>query len=463
MRQEPGDTIAAISTPPGEGGIAVVRISGPDALEVSGKVFTACGKGTPSEHKTHTVRYGHARHPVTGETLDEVLLTVMRAPKTYTKEDVVEINCHGGNVSVRKVLEACITSGARLAEPGEFTKRAFINGRIDLAQAEAVMDLISSETSKAQRLALGQLAGGLSAKVEEIRLAVVDILALLELSLDFSQEDVDIPPLSEVALRVEKVLEDMEALSATAQGGMIIRSGASVVICGKPNVGKSSLMNALLRHDRVIVAPVAGTTRDVVEESINLGGAKVHISDTAGITDTRDRVEMEGIRRSREKLAAADLVIFMMDASCGVTEKDSAIYEAVKHKRTVIVMNKTDLGAAVSADKAAKIFGNKDVVEMSVLSGTGLEKLEDTLSRKLFSGNVPSAESPAVTNLRHLDCLEKASAAARKALDMILAAQSAELIAIDLGDTAHYLGLITGKSIEDDVLDRIFSGFCIGK
>jgi tRNA modification GTPase len=464
MNFEKNDTIAAISTSIGQGGIGTVRMSGPEALIVADAVFIPAGKGKPSEYPSHTIHYGHVRQPGTVETLDEALISVMRSPRTYTLEDVVEISCHGGQMSLKKVLNACLFAGCRIAEPGEFTKRAFVNGRIDLAQAEAVMDIISSETEKAQRLALGQLEGGFSAKVEEFREKLIGILALIELALDFSGEDVEMPSGAGVLSEIRKIDRDIAAFSGTARGGMIVRYGSNVVICGKPNVGKSSLMNALLKHDRVIVTPIAGTTRDVVEESIILDGVKVRLSDTAGIVDTEDRVEKEGIRRSREKLSSADLVIFMVDSSSGVTEQDIGIYNAAKNKKTVIAVNKTDLDEKVSARQAAEIFGNEDVIMISALKKRGLEELEKAVTKKLFSeSSLPSGESPVIMNARHADCIEKAVSATRKAMETAESGGNFELIATDIREAAHYLGLITGKTIEDDVLSRIFSEFCIGK
>ena len=458
------DTIAAISTSIGEGGIGIVRISGPEAGAVADAVFLSSDKKRPSGYPDHTIHHGNVKHPETGEVLDEALVSVMRAPRTYTAEDVVEINCHGGRMSLKKALGACLLAGARIAEPGEFTKRAFLNGRIDLVQAEAVMDIISSETEKAQSLALSQLEGGLSLEVEELREELLDVLALLELSIDFSQEDVDMPTAQEITSRIEKVIGGITVLAETSSGGMMFRLGASVVLCGKPNVGKSSLMNALLKHDRVIVTPIAGTTRDVVEECIDLNGVKVRLSDTAGIVETKDRVEIEGIRRSRKKLAAADLVIFMVDSAAGITEKDTDIYDAVKHKKTVIAVNKTDLESTLNAQEVAKVFGRDDAVMISALKKHGLEELESVISGKLFSeSSFPSGESPVIMNLRHKSCIDKAAELTRKALDVSMSGADPEILALDVDEAAYQLGLITGRSIEDDVINRIFSQFCIGK
>lgn len=458
------DTIAAISTGLGEGGIGIVRISGTEAFKVADAVFFSPSDRKLSSCPSHTIHYGEIRHPRTGEALDEALVSVMRSPRTYTTEDVVEINCHGGRVSLKKVLDACVLAGARVAEPGEFTRRAFLNGRIDLAQAEAVMDIISSETEKAQQAALGQLGGGLSDRIEKLREQLVETLALIELSLDFSDEDVERPAREEITSRVEKVLSGVTELLDTSSSGMMMRSGASVVLCGRPNVGKSSLMNALLRHDRVIVSPVAGTTRDVVEEYIDLNGVKVRLSDTAGMMDTRDRLELEGIRRSTEKVELADLVILVVDGNEGITEKDKSVYNAVKHKKIVVAANKADLGSGLSERSSREDLGNSPLVMVSAINGTGLEELEREIGTKLFpETRFHSGETPVIMRARHKECLEASAGFLREALKACETSGKDELAAVDIGEAVRHLGLITGKTIEDDVIRRIFSEFCIGK
>jgi len=457
------DTIAAISTAVGEAGIGVVRMSGDGALTVADRIFTSSKREAPSAFRSHTVHFGHIKAPG-GEALDEVLLTVMRSPRTYTAEDVVEISCHGGRTSMKRVLELCLRQGARLAEPGEFTKRAFLNSRIDLAQAEAVLDVIQARTDTAQKVAVRQLRGEFSEAVGAIRSSLVDILSSIELGIDFSQEDVSFPSHENITAKVSGAYEAVKGLLETSEKGIILREGADVVIAGRPNVGKSSLMNALLRHERVIVTPVAGTTRDIIEESVNIAGIKVRLSDTAGIIETRDRVELEGIKRSKERLAGADVVIFMVDSSQPLSEKDREIYGLVRGKDKVIVINKTDLERRFGTGEVEEEFpGEEEIVEASMFMRTGLERIEDALARKVFKGDINVPEGPVVTNVRHRDLLKRALDGIQRALGVTGKDYNGELLASDLNEAVHLLGLIIGESIDDDVLDRIFSQFCIGK
>ncbi len=410
------------------------------------------------------MRYGHIKSPSSGEIVDEVLLTVLRAPRTYTAEDVIEISCHGGTMSLKKVLELCLTEGARLAEPGEFTKRAFLSGRIDLSQAEAVLDIIKSETDTSRKVSVDQLRGVFSEEIRALRAAIVETLALIELTIDFSQEDVDFPEPEETIEKINDINQSLQKVLGTYDKGMILRQGASVVICGRPNVGKSSLMNALLKHDRVIVTPVAGTTRDVIEESIDLSGVKVRLSDTAGIIETRDRVEVEGIKRSKEKLEAADIVIFMLDYSRVFSEKDAAIFNTIKDKKVVVVVNKTDLSGKLRIKEVKEMLGVKNTVELSVLKNKGIEELEDAIAEKLFEGKSGIPEGPIVTNMRHKTLLEKAVRSMDRCIKEAIDKEfKSELVASDLNDVVYHLGLIIGESVSDDVLDKIFSQFCVGK
>lgn len=456
------DTIAAIATPLGEGGIGIVRISGPRALSVAQDLFHASSGKSISAFPSGTMHHGFIKVPGTGEVIDEVMVAVLKAPGTYTREDVVEINCHGGIMPLKKTMGLLISRGARVAEPGEFTKRAFLSGRIDLAQAEAVLDIINSETEASNRIAIDQLKGVFSSEIKEIRSDILDILSSIELTIDFSQEDVEFPRVKELAGRLDDACRKIGTLISTFDKGMILRQGASVVICGRPNVGKSSLMNALLRHERVIVTPVAGTTRDVIEESININGIKVRISDTAGIIETRDRVELEGIKRSRKKLEEADVVIFMVDASRELSSRDEEIFEAIRQKRTVLVANKTDLPVKVSGKDLEERFGER-MLGVSVLKNEGLEMVEDAVSEKLFGGDNSIPQGAVVSNLRHKELLDLASAGLERARRRFEEGFNGELLASDLNEAVHHLGLITGETVEDDILDRIFSEFCIGK
>ncbi|MBD3426625.1 MAG: tRNA uridine-5-carboxymethylaminomethyl(34) synthesis GTPase MnmE [Candidatus Omnitrophica bacterium] len=463
MQKIEHDTIAAISTPPGEGGIGIVRVSGKDAIAIARKVFRPARGASPSFSESHRVHYGRVFSPATEEVADEVLLTVMISPRTYTKEDMVEISCHGGAMPLSRVLDICLAEGARLAEPGEFTKRAFLNGRLDLTQAEAVLDIIRSKTDTARRVALRQLEGDFSGEVTSLREAFLETLAQIELTIDFSQEDVDFPSGGEISGRVERIRDKLKSLIGTSEKGMILREGASVVICGKPNVGKSSLMNALLRHERVIVTSVAGTTRDVIEEAVDISGIKVRISDTAGIIETQDRVEIEGIKRSREKLEESDVVLFVMDASRPLSEKDIGIYQTIKHKRHVPVLNKCDLPLAVKSAEVEGVCAGQKPVEVSALKKEGLEKLEKRLEEKLFKGDAQIPEGVLVTNARHRNALKEALKSVERSLGLLADTFNAELLASDLNEALSQLGRITGETVPGDILDRIFSQFCIGK
>ena len=457
------DTIAAISTPLGEGGIGIVRLSGDGSFAIVEKIFNPSGEMSFSSCASHTVWHGYIKTPGSGKVIDEVLVTVMRSPRTYTKEDIVEISCHGGIMPLKNVLEICLREGGRLAEPGEFTKRAFLNGRLDLSQAEAVLDIIKSGTDVSQRIAVEQLKGTFSREIRRVRDGIIEVLSRIELSIDFSQEDVEFQSGAHIIQSVNDIYRDVENILKTSEKGILLKTGASVVICGRPNVGKSSLMNALLRHDRVIVTPVAGTTRDVIEENINIGGVKVKVSDTAGIIETRDRVEIEGIKRSREKLAGCDIVVFMLDRNSPLSRKDEEIYGSLKDKKVVIVANKSDLPCELDIKKARLRLGSESIIEVSALKKEGLDKVEDAIADKLFNGKTEIPEGPIVTNIRHRDLLKKTEEILGKAGGMTAEDYNPELLASDLNEAVHWLGFIIGESVGDDILDRIFSQFCIGK
>lgn len=464
MNMGQNDTIAAISTPiSGGGGIGIVRISGPDAVNVADSIFENARKKRVSSFSSHTINYGHIISPQTKNILDEVLLTVMRAPNSYTAEDVVEINCHGGIIVLKKVLELCLKHGARLAEAGEFTKRAFLNGRMDLAQAEAVIDVITAETEFLQKSAIEQLRGAFSEKISLLRQKIIDLLSMTELAIDFSQEDVNFAENEEITKCVNDITRQIKNLAASAEKGMIARQGANVVICGRPNVGKSSLMNAFLRHDRVIVTPIAGTTRDVIEESVEIDGIKIRISDTAGIIETTDRVEIEGIRRSKEKLASAGIVIFLLDYNRSLSGQDKAIYDTIKDKKVIIVINKIDLPRKLSIRETEKEFGKNKPIKVSALKSEGLEKIEGAIINVLFSEKTGRPGLNEVVNLRHKEILDRTILVMERAVSLTGKKYNAELLASDLNEALTNLGLITGETVDDEILDRIFSRFCIGK
>ena len=458
------DTIAAIATPMGEGGIGIVRLSGKDSVKIAGNIFTSPKKTNISDSLKRTVHYGYIKNPSGGDIIDEVLLTVMRSPMTYTSEDVVEINCHGGAIPLKKVLELCLSQGARLAEPGEFTKRAFLSGRIDLTQAEAVLDIIKSRSEMAQRLAVEQLKGVFSEEMKRLRGMTLDILSGIELGIDFTEEDVSFTEGEKTGRDIADLHQAISKVLETADKGMIFRQGVSVVICGRPNVGKSSLMNALLKRDRAIVTPVPGTTRDTIEESLSISGVEVRLTDTAGITATNDMVEAEGISRSRERIDHAEIVIFMVDASRGMSDEDIEIFNLIREKKTIVVANKIDLPRLFSHEEAKGRFDSKSILEISVLKDKGLGGVEDMITEKMFDGdNIEISETPVVANLRHKEALKKALENIERAQQISGEKYNGELLASDLNGVVHYLGLITGETVEDDILDRIFSQFCIGK
>jgi tRNA modification GTPase len=458
----PDDTIAALSTPAGEGGIAIVRLSGCRALDIADRIFIPRSGGRPSESKTYTVHYGHVVDTERGtgdQLIDEALLTAMRAPKSYTREDTVEVNCHGGIQAAKRTLGMMLDCGARTAEPGEFTKRAFLNGRIDLVQAEAVLDIIAAKTEGSLRAAVSQLEGVLSERVDAIRVEIVDIAAQIEAAIDFPEEDTGAAA-SDIGKKTDNVLKDLKDLIDTFGEGMIFREGALAVICGKPNVGKSSLMNLLLKRDRVIVTPVPGTTRDTVEEMINLRGLPVRLVDTAGIGEAKDDVEREGVRRSRSSLNAADMVLLMLDASTGIEVADREILKMTEKKKRLVILNKIDLKEGRALEGPA---GIDDMIEISVLKRTNIELLEKAMVGMIWNSAFNQAESAMVTNARHKALLDKAHGNMASVADIVKDGLAPELAAVELSEAIFNLGLIVGRSVSDDVLDRIFENFCIGK
>ncbi len=453
------DTIAAISTPVGEGGIGIVRLSGPDALAILRNIFLRGRKRSAIRKlQPYHLTYGHVVDPETDQTLDEVLVAYMPAPWTYTRQDVVEINCHGGIVPLRRVLELCLRYGARLASPGEFTLRAFLNGRIDLAQAEAVLDIVRAKTAASLRVAVGQLDGRLSHEVHQVRAQMVDVLSWLEASVDFAEDE--IPP-RDVAPDLEKVQGRLERLLSTADQGIVYRQGVRTAIIGRPNVGKSSLLNALLRTSRAIVTPIPGTTRDTLEETLNLQGVPLVLVDTAGITaDAEDVIERLGIERSRAALAQADLALMVVDGSEPLTSADHDIAALLENKPSLLVINKCDLPVVIDVDG---FLPNLPRVRISALTGEGLDTLELAIVETVFSGQVLASDALLVSNPRHKDILQRAH-------DHVLAARQthaqglpADFVAIDLTAAVNALGEITGETLHEDLLETIFSNFCIGK
>ncbi|MCX5695945.1 MAG: tRNA uridine-5-carboxymethylaminomethyl(34) synthesis GTPase MnmE [Candidatus Omnitrophica bacterium] len=453
------DTIAAIATPVGEGGIGIVRISGKLALAIADKIFISPAGKLPSTLKTYTTHYGTI---VKGKkVIDEVILTIMRSPKSYTREDIVEINCHGGIVALRGVLDLVLASGARMARPGEFTKRAFLNGRIDLTQAEAVLDIIRAKTDSALKTGIEQLKGSLSKQINKYRELLLNILAQLEAGIDFPEELVSTEDLKTISRKLDEVHNGLEGLIKDSRLARILREGIHVVICGKPNVGKSSLLNALLKEERSIVTPIAGTTRDTIEEVIDIQGIPVRIVDTAGILEPRDLVEKEAVKRSKEQIAAADLIIILFDASKKLSPEDLFLIRKLKKKKVIALINKSDLKQKIEKGRLEKIF--KSVVDISAKKLINIDLLEKAIADLVYGGSVAQAESLLVANLRHRNMIQKAKiiiAQARESLDNSL---PAEFIAQDLKEALGHLDEVSGRKFSEDLLDKIFSEFCIGK
>ena len=452
------DTIAAISTPIGEGGIGIVRMTGPNAVRVLHQLFVPGSEPHPRRLEPRTLHYGHIVDPAAGEVVDEVLAAFMPAPCTYTRQDVVEINGHGGIVALRRILSLCLRQGARQAEAGEFTARAFLNGRLDLAQAEAVLDVVRAKTEVSLQAAVGQLSGRLSERVRAVRDSLVDVLAYLEASIDFAEDEI---PARDIGPELDQAQGSLARLLADADRGIIYRQGIRAAIVGRPNVGKSSLLNRLLRTSRAIVTDIPGTTRDTLEETLNLQGVPVVLVDTAGISaKTEDPIERLGIERSRAALAQADLALLVVDASQPLTGADRDIAALVRDKPAIVVLNKIDL---VEAWDTRSSILDAPCAPVSALTGEGLEGLEETIVETVFSGQVSAAEAPVVTSPRHKEALSRALDHVRAALDGHRTGQTADLVAIDLAAAVTVLGEITGQTASEDLIDAIFSNFCLGK
>lgn len=455
------DTIAAIATPHGESGIGIVRISGPLSERVATRLFRS--KKKLSRLKSHHLYYGEIIDPDNGKSVDEVLLTLMRKPQTYTREDVLEINCHGGYVVLRRVLEVVLGQGIRLAEPGEFTKRAFLNGRIDLSQAEAVVDVIRAKTAKSLKIANQQLKGDLSREIENLRERVVGSLASVEALIDFPDEEIDV---GEDTIRgdLEEAQRKVGELIASYEEGKIYRDGVSVGIVGKTNVGKSSLLNVLLKENRAIVTPIPGTTRDVIEETVNIQGIPVRLVDTAGIRRASNAIEREGVRLAKGKVAEADMVILVIDGSRSLDRYDWEIIDEVREKNTVIAVNKMDLPIKTSVEQVQALLPNTRAVEISALRNWGIDALKESIYCRLTGdGAGHEAGEVVVANTRHKRALEKSLESLRRAREGIEGRIPIELVALELRSCLDHLGEIRGETTTEEVLERIFSQFCIGK
>lgn len=456
------DTICAIATPIGEGGISIIRISGKDALDIASIIFKPKNNKDIKDMKTYTMRYGNVINKDNTEIVDDVILSYMRGPYSYTGENVVEINCHGGVVATNRVLNEIVKAGARLAEPGEFTKRAFLNGKLDLSQAEAVIDIIRAKTELSMKSAIMQSKGALSKEISELRKYLLNVLALIEYAVDFTEDDEDIIDdnlLYQIKDGINKTIERIKKLLKSADEGKIIRDGLNMVIVGKPNVGKSSLLNALLKEKRAIVTDIPGTTRDVIEEYINIEGIPIRIIDTAGIRDTEDTVEKIGVERSKEKIEEADLVVLMIDASREIDDEDKIIIDAIKDKKYITLLNKIDLNRKISDD----IIGNLScVIEISAKNEVGIDDLKDKIKELFFDGEIDS-ESLIISNTRHKQALYRALENCTTALEKVEANEFLDLISIYITSGMKSLGEITGDELEEDLLNKIFSEFCVGK
>lgn len=458
-------TIAAISTPIGEAGIGIVRLSGTSAINIVEKIFKNNKKKSIKELPSYTIHYGNIRNPHTDEIIDEVILSIMKAPRSYTREDVIEINCHGGIVPLKKTLELIIKYGAKLAEPGEFTKRAFLNGRIDLTQAEAVIEIIKAKTELSLKISMEQLKGGLSKKIEEICRELKELLAFLEASIDFpEEEDVILLSKEEKLKRVKNIIEKIEDFIISSEQGKFIKDGISVVIAGKPNVGKSSLLNILLKEDRAIVTSIPGTTRDVIEETISIDGIPVRLTDTAGIRKTENIIEIEGVKRSRVKLESSDLVLFVLDGSSCLDKEDFVIFNEVKDKKTIVAINKIDLKLGIEIEKIKEFLEAKKIIKISATKEIGIDELKKAIISEVFEGNIPVLDGGVIiTNLRHKIALEDTRESLLSCLKGFEENLSEEFICIDLRYALNSLGEIVGKTTNEDILNIIFSQFCIGK
>ncbi|PYI52697.1 tRNA uridine-5-carboxymethylaminomethyl(34) synthesis GTPase MnmE [Paenibacillus flagellatus] len=455
------DTIAAISTPAGEGGIAVIRISGPDSVGIADRIFSY--KGKLSDEPTHTVHYGHITHPSTGERIEEVLVTVMLAPRSFTTEDVVEISCHGGIISVKKVLDLVLEQGIRLAEPGEFTKRAFLNGRIDLAQAEAVIDLIRAKSDRAFKIALKQVEGSLSKQVKQLRHRLVELMAHIEVNIDYPEHDVEELTNAYIRDKCSAAIDELEKLLVTAEQGKILREGIVTAIVGRPNVGKSSLLNALAQDNKAIVTDIPGTTRDVIEEYVNLNGIPLKLLDTAGLRETEDVVERIGVERSRTALTDADLIVLVLNWNEPLHEDEKRLIEDVRDRQTVVVLNKTDLPQRTDVSYIERRFPAERIVRMSVKEQEGIETLGRAIGELFFGGQLETNDMTYVSNVRHIHLLKRAKSALEEAYRAADERVPIDMIQIDIRSSWEHLGELVGDAVGESLIDQIFSQFCLGK
>ncbi|MFP8645170.1 tRNA uridine-5-carboxymethylaminomethyl(34) synthesis GTPase MnmE [Priestia aryabhattai] len=458
------DTIAAISTPMGEGAIAIVRLSGEEAITIADRIFKSVSNKRLTDVASHTIHYGHIVDPKTEQVVEEVMLSIMKGPKTFTREDIIEINCHGGIVSVNRVLQLVIANGARLAEPGEFTKRAFLNGRVDLSQAEAVMDLIRAKTDKAMNMAIGQMEGRLSKLVRHLRQEILETLAHVEVNIDYPEYD-DVEEMTHQVLieKASNVRQEIDKLLQTSHQGKILREGLATVIIGRPNVGKSSLLNSLVQDAKAIVTDIPGTTRDVIEEYVNVRGVPLRLVDTAGIRETEDIVERIGVERSRQYLKEADLILLVLNFNEELTDEDKKLFEAVEGMDVIVIVNKTDLEQKINLEEVQQFAVDHPVVTTSLLQEQGVDHLEEAIAALFFEGTIESQDLTYLSNTRHIALLTQARGAIDEAITGIESGVPIDIVQIDLTRTWELLGEIIGDAVHESLIDQLFSQFCLGK
>ena len=455
------DTIAAVATAYGEGGIGIIRISGEKSLDILRDIFEFGGE--TREIQSRRMTYGRIIDKENNSIIDEVLAVYMKGPKTYTAEDVVEINCHGSVVSLRKTLELVLRKGARMAEPGEFTQRAFLNGRLDLSQAEAVIDVVKAKTDRSFDVAISQLEGGLSLKISEIRQKLLDLLVDITVNIDYPDEDIEEITYENIEQNILLIANMIEKLLSTASTGRMIREGIRIAIVGKPNVGKSSLMNGLLKESRAIVTEVPGTTRDTIEEALSIRNIPVYLVDTAGIRDTSDKVEKIGIEKSKEAFNNADFVIFIIDGSRALSIEDEQIADHLEGKKSLVLINKCDLARAVEIKDVRKLVPDADIIETSLADGSGIEEIEEFIENMVYGGEISQSHSTMVNNVRHIDLLARSRDSLNDARSMTAAGQALEFIEVDVRSAYESLGEITGETVSDDIINEVFARFCLGK
>ncbi|MBS4175195.1 tRNA uridine-5-carboxymethylaminomethyl(34) synthesis GTPase MnmE [Bacillus sp. FJAT-49736] len=458
------DTIAAISTPMGEGAIAIVRLSGDDAITIADKVFRGVHGKRLKDVSSHTIHYGHIFDSEKNEIIEEVMVSVMRAPKTFTRENIVEINCHGGLVSVNRVLQLILNSGARLAEPGEFTKRAFLNGRIDLSQAEAVIDLIRAKTDRAMNVAIGQMEGRLSRLIKKLRQEILEVVAHVEVNIDYPEYD-DVEEMTHRLLKEKAIYirTELTKLLETSHQGKILREGISTVIIGRPNVGKSSLLNSFVQENKAIVTDIPGTTRDVIEEYVNVRGVPLRLIDTAGIRETEDIVERIGVERSRKVLKEADLILLVLNYADELTKEDEQLFEAIKGMDVIVIINKTDLPKKINMDRVKELAKDHNIVTTSLLEDKGVDQLEEAIASLYFQGSIEAQDITYLSNSRHIALISQALQAIKEVINGIEMGTPIDIIQIDLTRTWELLGEVIGDSVQEGLINQLFSQFCLGK